>query len=335
MPFASPAGEAWSRQQSIKSMTLSTGRVVRIQPLVGHSSLVQRSPQECLGSVWEVNPLLCYKGMSFSSIRPLKPSGMKPKRPNALTRAAYHYYYLLCTSGLQSSWGHLYVLPFTHLFRSVLRRLKQSRPFIFATCSIQCTLTSPWGSMGWISWAHSPSYLGPFSLTQYLPSSKLFAWGSSVTPADPSRSVQPVLQNLGTVKAFKLALHLDNLRRQRTYKAGKSKADASPSSSSVTTSCANVGSCFTFLCPSSPSLKRMTTLLTGLQSWLIALTMKSAELSARSEGNCVATPSPTPKSLLPTRWQIALKHHPWQNCFSFLAFIQHRKTQPFLAQKHL
>lgn len=49
-------------------------------------------------------------------------------------------------------------------------------------------------------------------------------------------------------------------------KAGKTKADASPSSSSVTTSCGNVGSCFTFLCPSSPSLKRMTTLLARLQS---------------------------------------------------------------------
>lgn len=216
MPCASPVGEAQSQQQSIKSMTLSTGRVIRIQPLVGHSLLVQRSPQESLGSVWEVNPLLCYKGMSFSSVRPLKPSGMIPKPSNALTRAAHRCCYLPCTPGLQSSRGHLYVLPFTYLFRSVLRRPKRSRPFIVATCSIQCTLTNPWGSMGWTSWAHSPSYLGPFSLIQDLPSSKLFAWGSSVTPAGPSGSVQPVLQNLGTVKAFKLALHLDNLGRQRT-----------------------------------------------------------------------------------------------------------------------
>lgn len=167
-------------------------------PLVDYSSLVQRNPQECLGSAWNVNHFDCYRGELIFLIWPLKPSGVTPKGSNTLIK------------------GHTMLLSTLHLRPPILLRLPmcctlpppvlqclkvthEKRPFIFATCSIPCIQTSPWGKCGLD--IMSSQLLLPGALFSYPVSSlsDLFAWGSSVTHEDPNGFTHPVLQDPGVV----------------------------------------------------------------------------------------------------------------------------------------
>lgn len=106
---------------------------------------------------------------------------------------------------------------------------------------------APGDSEGWTSGAPSPSFLDlSLSPSVFSPVSHL--------PGVPQSLMQNLVDlpdlpspNPGMVQDFKPGLPLDIPGGQPTYRAGKSKTVAGPSSSSVTSSCAYVGSCSTFL----------------------------------------------------------------------------------------
>lgn len=113
---------------------------------------------------------------------------------------------------------------------------------------------APGDSEAWTSGASSSSFLDPFlSPSVFSPVSQL--------PGVPQSLMQDLVDlpdlsspNPGTVQDFKPGLPLDILEGQPTYRAGKSKTVAGPSTGSVTSSCTNMGSCSTFLGLRSPLL---------------------------------------------------------------------------------
>lgn len=278
-----PPALSWERG-SYNSKALSpwhcTGRFGRTQPMVDYSSLVQRSPQECLGSVLKVNLFGCFRRDLIFLGWPLKPYRVILKGPNTMIRATMLLSTLYLKPPILSRPPICCTLPLPHL--QCLKETHESRPFIFTICSIQCIWTSPWGKCGWTSWNHSPSYLGPFSLTQCLPPVNYLL----VVPQSLMQ-IPMVLPNLSSkvMELFWLS-HWDDT--SIFWEGSKCRSQLQLG----TSDCASMGSCFNFQC------------LSGLQSGPIVLTMKSGKLGARSKGSSllllVAILSSMPRSLLPT-----------------------------------